>query len=69
LRDGDGNIQLDFSTREDGWFSVQVPAGQDGRIWKFEDSQGVRQLMTIPPYLFWNSNTLLPKEVVEKDAR
>jgi len=69
LRDADGNALLDFGAREDGWFSVPVPKGQDGRLWKFENSQGVRQLMTVPPYLFWNNNTLLPKEVVEKDAR
>lgn len=69
LRDADGNVLLDFAAREDGWFSVPVPPGQDGRVWKFENSQGVRQLMTIPPYLFWNSNMLLPEEVVEQDTR
>ncbi len=70
LKDGDGNVVFDFSQAEDGWFSVPVPPGQDGKLWKFENSQGTRQLMTIPPYLArTGAELLLPKEVVEKDAK
>lgn len=69
LRDGDDHVMLDFSTLEDGWFSVPVPKGQDGRLWKFENNQGIRQLMTIPPCLARNGHELLlPREVVERDA-
>jgi hypothetical protein len=69
MKDGDGNVRLDFSTMESGWFNVPVPESQDGRLWKFENSQGTRQLMTVPPYLARSGQELLlPKEVVEKDA-
>lgn len=70
LKDSDGNVVLDFGESEDGWFCVPVPAGQDGKLWKFENSQGSRLLMTIPPYLArTGAELLLPGEVVEKDAR
>jgi hypothetical protein len=69
LLDGDGRPQLDFATREDGWFSVPVPPGQDGRLWTFADTQGQRLLMTVPPYLARTAEELLlPVEVVEADA-
>jgi len=71
LKDGDGNVVFDFGAMPgDGWFAVPVPAGQDGKLWKFEGNNGVRQLMTIPPFLARNGKELLlPKEVVEKDAK
>ncbi|NQU12117.1 DUF4838 domain-containing protein, partial [bacterium] len=70
LRDGEGKVVFDFGKMDgDGWFSVPVPPGQDGQLWKFENSQGTRQLMTIPPCLARNGDELLlPKEVVERDA-
>ena len=68
LRDSDGNVRYDFSKVENGWFSVPVPAGQDGKLWLFERNQGMRQLMTIPPYLARSGRELLlPREVVERD--
>ncbi len=70
MRDGDGREVLDFSKSEDGWFKVPVPASQAGRLWKFENSQGQRLLMTVPPYLARSADELLlPSEVVERDAR
>jgi hypothetical protein len=69
LKDPDGNAVLDFGKMEEGWFKVAVPPGQDGRLWKFENSQGMRQLMTIPPCLARSGRELmLPREVVEQDA-
>jgi len=71
LLDADGREALDFAqSAGDGWFKVPVPAGQDGRLWKFENSQGQRLLMTVPPYLARGAEELLlPAEVVEADAR
>jgi hypothetical protein len=70
LKDGAGNVVFDFGQSEDGWFCVPVPRGQDGKLWKFENSQGTRQLMTIPPYLARSgAELLLPSEVVERDAK
>ena len=68
LKDADGNVHLDFAELDDGWFRVEVPQGQDGRVWKFENTQGVRRLVTVPPYFATTpQKLLLPREVVETD--
>ncbi|MCA9145341.1 MAG: DUF4838 domain-containing protein [Planctomycetaceae bacterium] len=69
MLDGNRKVIFDFSTMEAaGYFSVAVPEGQDGAIWKFSDSRGQRMLMTVPPYLATSVETLLlPREVVESD--
>ncbi len=69
MLDGDNTVVFDFSTMHAaGYFSVPVPARQDGRLWKFSDSSGSRMLMTVPPYLATSVETLLlPREVVESD--
>jgi len=70
LLDAEGREVLDFGKGEDGWFKVPVPEGQDGRLWKFVDSQGQRLLMTVPPYLARSAEELLlPAEVVQADAQ
>ena len=46
-----GREMIDFAKSGDGWFKAPVPPGQDGRLWKFQDSLGQRLLMTVPPYL------------------
>jgi hypothetical protein len=70
LHDADGIVVLDFSKVEEGWFNVSVAAGQDGRLWKFDESSGLRLLMTVPPYLARTpAELMLPAEVVEKDAK
>jgi hypothetical protein len=56
--------------RAAGYFSVPVPAGQDGALWKMEDVSGARVLMTVPSCFAKTAETLLlPKEVVEADAK
>ncbi len=55
---------------EGGKRRCPVPEGQDGKLCKFADCQGVRQLSTVPPYLaITGKDLLLPKEVVEADAK
>lgn len=69
LLDADGREVLDFGKLEEGWFKAPVPPDQDGRLWKFENSQGQRLLMTVPPYLARSAEELLlPREIVELDA-
>jgi len=69
LVDAEGRAVLDFGTAEEGWFKVPVPDGQDGKLWKFADSQGQRLLMTVPACLARSADELLlPQEVVEADA-
>lgn len=68
LLDGSGREVLDFGQVEEGWFKVPVPEGQDGKLWKFENSQGQRLLMTVPPYMARTSEELLlPEEVIKAD--
>lgn len=68
MLDGAGKEVLDFGKIEEGWFKIPVAPGQDGKLWKFENSQGQRLLMTVPPYLARSAEELLlPAEVVEKD--
>ena len=67
LRDGDGTIRYTWP-REAGYFNVPVPAGQDGKLWKIENSAGRRLLMTVPPYFARSAaELLLPREVVAAD--
>ena len=66
----DGKVAYDFGKNEEGWFKIPVPEGQDGKLWKFENSNGQRLLMTVPPYLARNAEELLlPAEVIEADAK
>jgi hypothetical protein len=68
LRNASGVLAHTFD-RKPGYFSIPVPAGEDGRLWKFEGCAGDRMLMTVPPYLARSAaELLLPKEVVERDA-
>ena len=68
--DGDGNAVLRFDDLgQPGYFRVPVPAGQDGRLWRFENCTGQRLLMTVPPCLARNAKELLlPREVVDADS-
>jgi hypothetical protein len=52
-----------------GYFSIPVPAGQDGKVWMFANTSGRRLLMTVPPCLARSpKELLLPAEVVKADA-
>ncbi|MCL2120069.1 MAG: DUF4838 domain-containing protein [Planctomycetaceae bacterium] len=70
MLDPEGKIRHDFGEQEEGWFCVEVSEGMDGKVWKFQDNNGQRLLMTVPPYLARSvQELLLPEEVVEKDAK
>jgi len=70
LQDSTGKSLYDFSKVNDAWFVVPVPEGQDGKIWRFKNTHGVRYLMTVPPYFARTTeDLLLPREVVETDAK
>ena len=70
LRDGDGKVAFHFQALgRPGYFHVPVPAGQDGRLWQFENCSGQPLLMTVPPYLARNAKELLlPREVIKADT-
>jgi len=51
-----------------GYYTISVPAGQDGRLWKLDRVGGPWLLLNVPPYLARRpSELLLPREVVEAD--
>ncbi|HSI32551.1 MAG TPA: hypothetical protein VK986_03095, partial [Tepidisphaeraceae bacterium] len=50
------------------FFKVDVPAGQDGKVWSVRNAAGTIGLMTVPPYVAPSpKQLLLPKGVVEAD--
>lgn len=71
IYDADGRLIVDFEAMGDrGHFSVDVPEGQDGRLWfaRTWRGRGELRLMTVPPYLARTpEELLLPREVVEAD--
>jgi hypothetical protein len=69
LRNSSDAVACTFDSKP-GFFSVPVSSGEDGRLWKFEQCAGDKMLMTVPPFLARSAaELLLPKEVVEKDAK
>jgi hypothetical protein len=69
ILDGAGKAVYEFNG-SDGWFNVPVPEGQDGKLWKFDRSEGLRLLMTVPPYLArTGEELLLPTEVIDSDTK
>jgi hypothetical protein len=70
ILDGEGKAVLDFSKIETpGYFKVDVPVGQDGKLWKFNSVTGNRLLMTVPPFLARSGQELLlPREIVQADS-
>lgn len=71
VRDSAGAIRCDFSKLpKQTYFAIDVPAGQDGTLWKFEGCNGRGTLLNVPPWMATNAeNLLLPREVVERDSR
>ncbi len=67
LMDGAGQLRFTFENSP-GYFRVPVPAGQDGRLWKFQQCAGNRLLMTVPPCLACSPDELLlPAEVIRQE--
>jgi len=69
LLDGAGNTVFTFVGKKAGFHSIEVPSGQDGRLWKFHKNTGVKRLVTVPSSLAIDaSGLLLPREAVEADS-
>ena len=66
--DPDGNEAFVFDGRKPGYYSIPVPSGADGNLWKIHHAAGAVRLLTVPPYLARTGDELLlPREVVERD--
>lgn len=69
LLDGAGSVAFTFNGKRPGFHRIEVPQGQDGKLWKFQRNTGVKRLVTVPPYLAIDADgLLLPREVVEADS-
>ncbi len=65
LADAQGNEIGKVEVASNYW-SVPVPAGKDGQLWKFAKANGGFQLMTVPPYLTRSAaEMLVPEEVLK----
>jgi hypothetical protein len=68
LIDAENRIVQQLAVNKDYW-SVPVPPGQDGKLWKINNAQGQFMLMTVPPYFARSGQELLlPEEVVKADS-
>ncbi len=64
------NVQRhNFTNTPNGYFSVAVPPGQDGKVWRLRNAVGSKVLMTVPNYFARSvAELLLPREVVQADG-
>ena len=70
VHDSAGRPLFWLNGKEPGYYSVEVPQGQDGRLWRIRYGRGAVRLLTVPPSLARNAEELLlPKEVVVADGK
>ena len=70
IRSPDGTTAFSFDGRPVGFYSIAVPKGNDGKLWKIHQAAGPIRLLTVPPYLARCADELLlPKEVVDADRK
>jgi hypothetical protein len=70
VRDADGRPLLWLNGRERNFYSVAVPDGQDGKLWRIRYGRGPVHLLTVPSCFARSADELLlPREVVQRDAR
>ena len=68
VRDSAGRALFWLNGREPNYYSVDVPDGEDGKLWSIQNAKGSIQLLTVPPYFALNAaQLLLPADVVERD--
>jgi hypothetical protein len=68
--DSAGRSLFSLKGRDPNYYRVSVPNGEDGKFWSVRSGRGAIRLLTVPPYFALTpAALLLPKEVVEKDAK
>lgn len=69
VQDSQNRTVFWLNGRKPNFYAVDVPAGQDGKLWRIRFARGDVRLLTVPPYFAPTAKQLLlPKEVVEKDG-
>ncbi len=54
--------------REPNYYGVEVPDGQDGKLWRVRFGRGAIRLLTVPPYFARSAGELLlPRETVQAE--
>lgn len=65
IRDSQNRPHLWLNGREPNYHAVDVPEGEDGKVWKVQYGKGAVRLLTVPPYLATTpAGLLVPAEVV-----
>ncbi len=68
VQDGDGRTLFSLAGKKTSIYAVDVPPGQDGRVWRIKSAAGPVRLLTVPSYFAPDPRRLLiPAEVVAKD--
>lgn len=68
--DANGKSIFTFLGKKPGYYGIDVPEGQDGKVWRIKSAVGVVKLLTVPPYFATSAKQLLvPAEVIEADAK
>jgi len=64
-----GEQVFDFKNGETDYISVEVPQGQDGKLWSVRKLAGRFRLLNVPPYAAAKADDLLlPQEVLKQDG-
>jgi hypothetical protein len=65
-----GDLALNFDKMHRDYVSIEVPEGQDGRLWKVHRLAGRFRLLNVPPYGAASAgDLLLPLGALQQDAR
>jgi hypothetical protein len=69
IHDSAGRPLFWLNGRQANFYSVAVPEGQDGKLWRIRSGRGPVRLLTVPPCFARSAcELLLPREVVESDT-
>ncbi len=64
----DGKMQQELQ-KTNGFYSLPVPAGMDGKVWTLRGVNGVIRLLTVPSNLSLNAGHMLLPEDIAKDLK
>lgn len=68
--DPEGRPHFWLNGRPTGFYSVDVPEGQDGRFWRVRYVRGSLQLLTVPPYFARSPREMvLPIDALEQNSK
>jgi hypothetical protein len=68
--DAEGRPHFWLNGRPTGFYTVDVPDGQDGRFWRVRYIRGPLQLLTVPPYFARSPREMvLPVDLLEQESR